>query len=92
MDTHDDGIKVVAVHVPDGVSPVPGVAHGDGRIVTQLLRLVLVQRVVWVRDHREVKPDLNGQWRVLWLIVTNNQWGYFILTVSVRIQVTSQEN
>ena len=92
MDTHDDGIKVVAVHVPDGVCPVPGVAHGDGRIVTQLLPLVLVQRVVWVRDHREVKPDLNGQWRVLWLIVTNNQRGYFILTVSVRIHVTSQEN
>ena len=59
LDTHDDGVQIVLVHVPDSLLPVPGVADGYGRVVAQLPPLVFEQGVRGVDDHREVKPALN---------------------------------
>ena len=93
MDTHDDWVEIVPVHLPDGLLPIAGVAHGDGRVVAQLPLLVVVQRVRGVRNHREVKIYLNDRF-------FNNDcvWGTWIYmrvhpshAVSVRILITSQE-
>ena len=95
LDTDYNGIKVVAVHVPDGLPPFPGVAHGDRCVIAQLPRLILVQRVGGVRDHRKVKePNFNDYilWRIPWQVSGYNCRVRFSHTVFMHIEVISAES